>query len=104
GWFRPVDRAPVRITAALAVLVALSAPGAAWAQAAIVAWSYQVQRGDTLASVAARMGVTPAALASANGLAPDAPLPPGARIALHVDALRVAGYLAQYAMAQGVTR
>lgn len=68
----------MRITAALAVLVALSAPGAAWAQqAAIVAWSYQVQRGDTLASVAARMGVSPAALASANGLAPDAPLAPG---------------------------
>jgi LysM repeat protein len=51
------------------VLVLPDAGGAATAAAAPVATSYKVQPGDNLASIAARFGTTPAALASANGVA-----------------------------------
>lgn len=52
----------------LGALAALAAAGP------IVAWTYTVQRGDTMASVAARMGVSASALAQANGLGEDDPL------------------------------
>jgi len=52
--------------------------GPAWAEPPpIIAWRYTVHRGDTLATVAERMGVSAAALAQANGLSIDAPLVTG---------------------------
>jgi lipoprotein NlpD len=53
-------------------------PGTAWAASApIIAWTYTVRSGDTLAGIAARMGVSPGDLARANAIGMDAPLPPG---------------------------
>ena len=69
----------IRRAIVLALLVA--APIAAQAHDyAIIAWTYTVQRGDTLPEVAARMGVSPVDLARANGLAPGAPLVPGTQL------------------------
>ena len=59
------------------VLLALAAPALAQAAPPIVAWHYTVHRGDTLAAIAARMGVSEEALASANPVDADAPLKPG---------------------------
>jgi lipoprotein NlpD len=61
----------------LALLAALIATPASAAPPPIVAWSYTVASGDTLASIAARMGVSTLALAHANGIDPDARLMPG---------------------------
>jgi lipoprotein NlpD len=63
--------------AALALVPALvpamsSAPAAA--APPIIAWTYTVQPGDTLAAVAARMGISAAALARTNRIDPDARL------------------------------
>ncbi|EGD59966.1 peptidase M23B [Novosphingobium nitrogenifigens DSM 19370] len=65
-----------------ALLLALLAPLSAHLAAApaIIAWTYIVQPGDTLDEVAARMGVSPLALAATNGLHPDAPLVPGSTL------------------------
>eukprot|EP01037_Dinobryon_pediforme_P012839 gene12839-12939_t len=52
----------------------------AWARAApapIIAWTYTVHAGDTLAAIAARMGVPAADLARANHVDPDDRLAPG---------------------------
>jgi lipoprotein NlpD len=51
--------------------------GVAVAAPPIVAWTYTVRSGDTMAGIAARMGVSPPELARANGIDADAPLPPG---------------------------
>lgn len=57
----------------------LAASGVAEADPArtIVAWHYTVAPGDTLGSIARRMGVSIEALAEANGIAASAPLHPG---------------------------
>ncbi len=47
---------------------------------AIIAWTYTVERGDTVAEIAARMGVSPGDLARANGIDPDARLTPGTQL------------------------
>jgi lipoprotein NlpD len=53
-------------------------PGTARAAGApIIAWTYTVRSGDTLAGIAARMGVSPGDLARANAIGMNAPLPPG---------------------------
>ena len=57
------------LLAATPLLLAASEP--------IVAWRYIVQPGDTLATVAARMGVSPGDLARANALSLDARPSPG---------------------------
>ena len=44
---------------------------------AIIAWTYTTERGDTVAEIAARMGVSPGDLARANGIDPDSRLTPG---------------------------
>jgi lipoprotein NlpD len=64
------------LLAALA-LVPAAVPGPAGAAPPIVAWTYTVQPGDTLAAVAARMGLSTTALARANGIDPEARLMPG---------------------------
>ena len=62
----------------LALLALTLAPGAASAAPApIVAWTYTVRPGDTMAGIAARMGVSPDELARANAIDADARLPPG---------------------------
>lgn len=56
-------------------------PGAVQARPpAIIAWTYTVEPGDTVAAIAARMGVTSADLARANGIDPDARLAPGTQL------------------------
>jgi murein DD-endopeptidase MepM/ murein hydrolase activator NlpD len=63
--------------------LALALAGVSPAQAGsgpIIAWSYIVQPGDTLASIAARMGVSAADLARVNGLPADARLTPGIEV------------------------
>jgi lipoprotein NlpD len=63
---------------ALIALMLAPAPGVAWAHsAAIIAWTYTVRPGDTIASVAARMRVSPGDLARANAIGLDTPLTPG---------------------------
>lgn len=47
------------------------------ATAPIVAWTYTVRPGDTLASIAARMALSPGDLARANAISLDTPLVPG---------------------------
>lgn len=64
------------IRAGLALLL-LATPALAVAAPPIVAWHYTVRSGDTLASIAARMGVPAEALAAANHVDPDDPLKPG---------------------------
>jgi lipoprotein NlpD len=67
-----------RVWPALIALALAPAPDAAWASAApIIAWTYTVRSGDTLASVAARMRVSPGDLARANAISLDTPLVPG---------------------------
>lgn len=58
-------------------LLALCAPALAQAAPPIVAWHYTVHSGDTLAAIAARMGVSEEALARANHIDADAPLKVG---------------------------
>lgn len=60
-----------------AVLLALAAPAPAVAAPPIVAWHYTVRSGDTLAAIAARMGVSVDALARTNHIDADDPLKPG---------------------------
>lgn len=64
---------------ALALVPALLGTGSvAHARPApIIAWTYTVRPGDTLAAIAARMGVPAADLARANHVAPDDRLAPG---------------------------
>lgn len=67
-----------RVWLALLALMPVLAPSPAGATPPpIVAWTYTVKPGDTLTAVAARMGVSAAALASANGIEPDARLVAG---------------------------
>jgi lipoprotein NlpD len=61
----------------LLAMVPATMPGPAAAAPPIIAWTYVVQPGDTLAAVAARMGLSATALARANGIEPDARLAPG---------------------------
>lgn len=61
----------------LALLAALIAMPVGAKPPPIVAWSYTVASGDTLAAIAARMGVSTLALAHANAIDPDARLLPG---------------------------
>jgi len=62
----------------LCLALVVMAPVAAQAHDyAIIAWSYKVERGDTVAEIAARMGVSPTELARANGIDADARLAPG---------------------------
>lgn len=56
-----------RVWPALAALVLVAAPQIA-RPAPIVAWTYTVKPGDTLAAIAARMGVSPGDLARANAI------------------------------------
>lgn len=60
-----------------AALLALAIPGIAAAAPPIVAWHYTVRSGDTLAAIAARMGVSVDALARANHIDADDPLKAG---------------------------
>ncbi|WP_353227744.1 M23 family metallopeptidase [Novosphingobium sp.] len=68
----------MRTHAALVLALLAGVPGAGQARPApIIAWSYTVQQGDTLAAIAARMGIAPSDLARANHLDPDAMITPG---------------------------
>jgi lipoprotein NlpD len=71
----------VKVDPVWPVLIALalgSAPGVAWpASRQVVAWTYTVRPGDTIASVAARMAVSPGDLARANAISLDTALVPG---------------------------
>ncbi len=67
-----------KVWPALIALALAQAPEVTWpAPAPIVAWTYTVQPGDTLATVAARMGVSPGDLARTNGIGLGAPLVAG---------------------------
>ena len=67
-----------RVWRVLAALALGSIPGPVWsASTPIVAWTYTVERGDTLSAIAARMDVSPGDLARANAIGLDAPLVAG---------------------------
>ena len=67
-----------RVWPALVALALAWAPQAAWpAPAPIIAWTYTVQPGDTMAAIAARMGISAADLARANAIDADAHVVPG---------------------------
>jgi lipoprotein NlpD len=67
-----------RVWPALIALALGSVPQAAWpAPVPIIAWTYTVQPGDTLATIAARMGVSPGDLARTNGIGLETPLAAG---------------------------
>jgi lipoprotein-anchoring transpeptidase ErfK/SrfK len=59
---------PHRFLFALLLVVVLAAPVAVFAEPESASTVYVVQRGDTLARIAARYGVSTSALASANGI------------------------------------
>lgn len=70
-----------RVWPALIALVLVALPGVARpASTPIVAWTYVVRPGDTLAEIAARMGVSPGDLARANAIGLGSVLVPGTRL------------------------
>jgi murein DD-endopeptidase MepM/ murein hydrolase activator NlpD len=70
----------VKLFRAALILALAGAVPALAGSGPIIAWSYIAQPGDTVASVAARMGVSAAELARVNGLDPSARLAPGTEI------------------------
>jgi murein DD-endopeptidase MepM/ murein hydrolase activator NlpD len=70
---------PLRAALILALALA-GAPPALAGSGPIIAWSYIVQPGDTVASIAGRMGVSVADLARVNNIDPNARLAPGMEI------------------------
>lgn len=70
-----------RVWPALIALALVGLPRPALpASTPIVAWTYVVQPGDTLATIAARMGVSPGDLARANAIGLGSVLVPGTRL------------------------